>query len=409
MEHIFERSRTYMSEQQTQPAITPTPEKNMESSVYQRYANAAQQLEQALCCPTEYAADFLSVIPEEILDRDYGCGDPTPYVNQGETVLDLGSGGGKLCYILAQVVGAQGRVLGVDCNREMLALARKYQRDVANQLGFDNVDFRYGLIQDLQLDLDLLGRELEQHPVQDPMGWLALRHLEERIRREQPMIADESVDCVVSNCVLNLVRQQDRRQLFAEIFRVLRNGGRAAISDIVSDEDVPEELQRDPKLWSGCISGAFREDQFLEAFEEAGFHGIRIAKRQHEAWQTIDGIEFRSMTVVAYKGKQGPCLERNQAVVYRGPFKRVHDDDGHTYVRGQRTAVCDKTFRLLQQPPYEGTFDPIEPREAIALEDAEPFDCSRPKIRNSKETKGADYRTTTEASGTCCGMDGECC
>lgn len=380
-----------------------------EDSVYHRYSAAAQQREEALCCPVEYAADFLSVIPEEILERDYGCGDPTPFAKEGETVLDLGSGGGKLCYILAQVVGERGRVIGVDCNREMLGLARKYQQQVAERLGFSNVDFRYGLIQDLRLDLDLLGRELTQHPVKDPTGWLTLRTLEERLRHHQPMIADDSVDCVVSNCVLNLVRQQDRRQLFAEIFRVLKRGGRAAISDIVSDEDVPEELQRDAALWSGCISGSFREDKFLAAFEEAGFHGIEIAKRQREPWRTVEGIEFRSVTVVAHKGKHGPCLERNQAVMYRGPFKKVEDDDGHVYMRGARMAVCDKTFHLLQRAPYVGQFDAIEAREHIAIDDAQPFDCRRSKLRDPRETKGIAYRETMESVGPCCGSDGSCC
>lgn len=391
------------------------PERNVtktattEDSVYRRYAAAAQRREEALCCPVEYAADFLSVIPEEILQRDYGCGDPTSYVGEGETVLDLGSGGGKLCYILAQIAGKSGRVVGVDCNREMLELARKHQQSVADRLGFSNVDFRYGLIQDLKLDLDLLARELMQHPVHDPASWLSLRNLEERLRREQPMIADESVDCIVSNCVLNLVRRQDRTQLLAEIYRVLRRGGRAAISDIVSDEDVPERLQSDPTLWSGCISGAFREDRLLAAFEDAGFHGIEIVKRQREPWRTVEGIEFRSLTVVARKGKQGPCLERNQAVIYRGPFKQVEDDDGHVYLRGARTAVCDKTYRLLQQPPYAAWFDGIAPRVEIPLADAADFDCRRGKLRNPRESKGADYRTTTEHSEPCCDADGPCC
>lgn len=190
------------------------------------------------------------------------------------------------------------------------------------------------------------------------------------------MIPDESIDCVVSNCVLNLVRPEDRRQLFVEIFRVLRLGGRVAISDIVADEDVPDHLQNEPELWSGCVSGAFREDRFLTAFEDAGFYGIRIAARQFEPWRTVEGIEFRSITVVAHKGKQGPCLERNQAVVYRGPFKKVEDDDEHVYYRGERMAVCDKTFRLLQKEPYAGQFEFIEPREAVSWEEANRFDCS---------------------------------
>ena len=391
------------------PGTNVTKTATTEDSVYRRYAAAAQRREEALCCPVEYAADFLSVIPEEILQRDYGCGDPSPYVREGETVLDLGSGGGKLCYILAQIVGKRGRVVGVDCNREMLELARKHQQSIADRLGFSNVDFRYGLIQDLKLDLDLLARELTQHPVHDPASWLALRNLEERLRREQPMIADESVDCVVSNCVLNLVRQQDRTQLLAEIYRVLSPGGRAAVSDIVSDEDVPEHLQRDPTLWSGCISGAFREDRFLAAFEDAGFHGIEIVKRQRQPWRTVEGIEFRSLTVVARKGQQGPCLERNQAVIYRGPFKRVEDDDGHVYLRGARTAVCDKMYRLLQQPPYAGWFDGIAPRTDIPLAEAADFDCRRSKLRDPRETKGADYRATTDQAGPCCDSDGPCC
>ncbi len=380
-----------------------------ENSVYHRYAAAAQAREEALCCPVEYASNFLSIIPEEIIERDYGCGDPTTHAREGETVLDLGSGGGKLCYILAQVVGKRGRVIGVDCNREMLALARKYQQQVAVSLGYGNVDFRYGLIQDLQLDLDLLGRELAQHPVHDPASWLVLRNLEERLRREQPLIANDSIDCVVSNCVLNLVRQQDRRNLFAEIFRVLKTGGRAAISDIVSDEEVPHGLQEDPELWSGCISGAFREDKFLSAFEEAGFHGIEIVKRQREPWRTVEGIEFRSVTVVAHKGKQGPCLERNQAVIYRGPFKSVQDDDGHTYQRSARMAVCDKTFQLLQRPPYSGMFEAIEPRESIPLSEANAFDCHRSKLRDARDSKGANYKLTTEDAGPCCGTDEPCC
>ncbi|GAA4451458.1 methyltransferase domain-containing protein [Novipirellula rosea] len=379
-----------------------------ESSVYQRYAAAAQAVEPALCCPVQYSTDLLKVIPQEIIERDYGCGDPTPYVRQGETVLDLGSGGGKLCYIAAQVVGPEGRVIGVDCNREMLGLARKHAPAVAEQLGYANVDFRYGLIQDLALDLDQLAGELSAHPVNDPAGYLELRHTEERLRREQPLVADESVDCVLSNCVLNLVRQQDRRQLFAEIFRVLRRGGRAAISDIVSDESVPQRLQQDPELWSGCITGAFREDEFLEAFEDAGFHGIEIVKRQSEPWRTVEGIEFRSVTVVAHKGKQGPCLERGQAVSYRGPFKKVQDDDGHTYFRGERMVVCDKTFNLLQQEPYTNMFDAIEPRVVVPLEDAKPLDCRRSTRRHPRETKGLEYHATTEATNGC-SDEGSCC
>ena len=189
---------------------------------------------------------------------------------------------------------------------------------------------------------------------------------------------------------------------------MLRLGGRVAISDIVSDEDVPANLQDNPELWSGCISGAFREDKFLKAFEDAGFYGVRIAARQAEPWRTVEGIEFRSLTVVAYKGKQGPCWDRNQAVVYRGPFKKVEDDDEHVYYRGDRAAVCDKTFQLLQKEPYAEHFEFIEPRNPVRLEEAPRFDCDRPTRRYPRETKGQAYDVTTEASGTCT-ESGNCC
>lgn len=130
----------------------------------------------------------------------------------------------------------------MDCNPEMLALSRRNQPEVARRIGFNNVEFRNGMIQDLQLDLDRLQAEIAAQPISSIADWHRLRAAEDRLRREHPLIADESIDCVVSNCVLNLVRAEDRRQLFAEIFRVLKRHGRAAISDIVSDEIVPEHL-----------------------------------------------------------------------------------------------------------------------------------------------------------------------
>lgn len=380
-----------------------------EASVYKRYADAAKQPEQALCCPVQYNPTYLSIIPEEILEKDYGCGDPTPYLSAGDTVLDLGSGGGKICYIASQIVGPEGHVIGVDCNDEMLTLARKYQQQVADQLGYTNVEFRCGLIQDLKLDLDQLSEELHRQPVDSQARWLELRNLEERLRRDTPMIESDTVDCVISNCVLNLVREADRNQLLQEVFRVLKRGGKAVISDIVCDEDVPQSMRDDPALWSGCLSGAFREDAFLTAFEEAGFHGIEILKREEKPWQTIAGIEFRSMTVAAFKGKQGPCLERNQALIYRGPFKQVEDDDGHLYRRGQRIAVCDKTFQLLQQAPYAGQFLPVEPYQDIPLQQAQEMDCRRNAVRHPQETKGKNYDLTNQILGSSCSPDGNCC
>ncbi|MBA2271200.1 MAG: methyltransferase, partial [Chthoniobacterales bacterium] len=140
---------------------------------------------------------------------------------------------------------------------------------------------------------------------------------------------------------------------------------------------------------------------------DAGFYGIQILKRDAEPWQTVEGIEFRSVTIEAFKGKQGPCVERNQAVIYRGPFKEVLDDDNHRMERGGRYAVCDKTYNLYRKPPYREFFEFIEPLTPVPLEEAKPFDCSRTAKRHPKETKGQNYNATTEAS-TCCDS-GSCC
>lgn len=379
-----------------------------EASVRDRYARGASTVEPELCCPVAYDPRYLAAIPAEVLERDYGCGDPSRHVRPGETVLDLGSGTGKICFIAAQLVGATGRVIGVDMTPEMLAVARRAAPVLARRLGFANVEFRRGRIQDLALDLERLDAELAARPVRSADDLLAAERLAALLRLEQPLVDDASVDVVVSNCVLNLVDGADKRRLFDEIFRVLRRGGRAVISDIVSDEPVPAHLQADPGLWSGCISGALTEEGFLAAFEQAGFHGIRILERPANPWRTVEGIEFRSLTVEAFKGKQGLCFEHQQAVIYKGPFKEVLDDDGHRLVRGERAAVCAKTFELYSREPYLDQFELVEPSVPIDPRAVKPFDCTRSTRRDPRETKGGEYDDTTAAAAPCCGPDG-CC
>ena len=251
---------------------------------------------------------------------------------------------------------------------------------------------------------------MKAHPISGAAAYLAAEELADELRATRPLVAHDSVDVVVSNCVLNLVEPKSKRRLFAEIFRVLRKGGRAVISDIVSDEEVPKHLQNDRELWSGCISGALTEEGFLKAFSDAGFYGIQILKRDEKPWQTVEGIEFRSVTMQAFKGKQGPCFERNQAVIYLGPFKEVLDDDNHRMERGKRYAVCDKTFQLYHKEPYRSFFALIEPLTEITLEEAKPFNCSGTRLRHPKETKGRDYNVTAEGGSRCCdGGNGACC
>jgi arsenite methyltransferase len=381
---------------------------NHEAAVFERYGNAAQEVEACLCLPVSYDEALLQVIPAEIIEKDYGCGDPSRYIHEGETVLDLGSGSGKACYIISQIVGAQGKVIGVDFNPPMIALARKYQKSIGDKLGHHNVEFRRGKVQDLKTNLELIDQHLNENPVRSVADLARLDDFENKIRQEQPLIADESIDVIVSNCVLNLVRPEDKKQLFAEMYRVLKRGGRVAISDIVSDEPVPEHLAKDPNLWSACVSGAFQEEDFLRAFEEAKFYGIQIEEFRSEAYQTVEGIEFRAITVTAYKGKEGPCVERNQAVIYRGPWKQVVDDDGHTLERGARMAVCEKTLSIYSKPPYQNQFILVPPREEVPHQKAGVFDCSHDHRRHPRESKGVEYKVT-KISESVCGPGSNCC
>src|SRR5918997_1171308 len=176
---------------------------DFETAVLQRYSDAAQEVEQCLCLPVSYDHRLLEVVPQEIIDKDYGCGDPSRYVREGETVLDLGSGSGKACYIMSQIVGAEGKVIGVDFNPPMLDLARRYRASIGDKLGYHNVEFRRGKIQDLKTNLELLDRYLQAHPVGSISDLAKLETYENNIRDEQPLIADDSIDVIVSNCVLN--------------------------------------------------------------------------------------------------------------------------------------------------------------------------------------------------------------
>ena len=171
-----------------------------------------------------------------------------------------------------------------------------------------------------------------------------------------------------------------------------------------------EKIMNDPDLWSGCIAGAFLEDGFLKMFEKAGFYGVEILKREETPWQVIDGIEFRSMTIRAYKGKEGDCWERKQSAIYKGPWKQVQDDDGHIYCRGERMAVCDKTYQILTgaNSPYAQDMIGIEAYENISLELATEFNCKNKAIRHPKETKGSEYKLTETNSNDCCSPE-QCC
>jgi SAM-dependent methyltransferase len=368
---------------------------DIEITVTERYSKGAQERQKALCCPVDYDSGLLAMLPQEIIERDYGCGDPSRYVQPGDVVLDLGSGGGKICYMAAQLTGAGGQVIGVDMNDDMLALARKYQAEMAGKLGGDRVRFVKGYIQDLALDVDALGRYLADNPVTQHTDYSALKAWEQRQRREAPLIPDASVDLVISNCVLNLVADSEKQQLVQEIFRVLRPGGRIAISDIVSDRAIPESMKQDPDLWSGCISGAFEESEFANAFSTAGFSGVCYDKWDPQPWQIIEGITFRSVTLTAVKPAISQDSRESHTLMYRGPFAAVIDESGRRFVRGSHAEVSAGTRQLLLGSAYGNAF--IDLSDDMATGTAGSC-CGTAGRTNIAEPEGRGV-----SNGGCCG------
>jgi arsenite methyltransferase len=372
---------------------------NQENAVLERYSEGANERQEALCCPVDYQTDLLKLLPQEIIEKDYGCGDPSRYVREGDTVLDLGSGSGKICYMAAQLVGDEGKIIGVDMNDDMLSLARKYQSEMATKVGSDRVQFLKGKIQDLALDIDAMEEWLKSNPVTNADELAQLENWKRKQIKATPLIPDNSVDLVISNCVLNLVSDVEKQQLVNEIFRVVKPGGRIAISDIISDEFIPEHLKADEELWSGCISGAFQELEMLEMFQEAGFVAVSYDKWEETPWQVVEGIEFRSATITAIKREQVDCIDKGHAAIYRGPFSFVVDDEGHEFPRGERMAVCERTFNLLSNAPYKESFIGIAPStEQEGKAWCAPAGTRRPV----SETKQANFSSSDKSSGSCC-------
>ncbi len=371
--------------------------KTVYDEVSERYAEGAQEKQAALCCPVDYDQSLLEMLPQEIIDKDYGCGDPSRYVRAGDTVLDLGSGGGKICYMAAQLVGDNGRVIGIDMTDDMLALARQYQAEMAEKLGGERVAFKKAYIQDLALGFDAMESYLQKSPIVDGPSLQRFNRWKEQHRQTSPLIADSSVDLVISNCVLNLVAEADRRQMIAEIFRVLAPGGRVAIADIIADERVPEHLKADSTLWSGCISGAFHEKDFLDAFTEAGFVLVAYDKWDTQPWQVVEAIEFRSVTLTAVKPSKDALYDGGHAVLYKGPYAEVHDDLGNLFARGERIAVSKRTYELIVKGPSAADFIGFEPQEPI---NKGCFNLPAGTQRSSTETKGGS-QAGGEAGGCC--------
>lgn len=300
------------------------------------------------------------------------------FIQPQETVLLLGLEDQELYGRIGRRVGVHGRVLGVDPEASCVAAARQWELPAGPPW-----EVRQAAWHDLRWDLEQGEAYLRTNPLASLQDLERFEAYRDELRRSRPVVENGSVDVVVAEKVLGRINLDQLASFLAEAYRVLRRGGRMLLGDLLADEDVPARLRR-----QGNVPSPVREAVLLRAFEEAQFYGTQILQFSPEAVATVEGIEFREALIAAWKGKEGVCLERHQAVIYRGPWRSVTDDDGHTLPRGVRIAVCDKTYQIYARPPYRGDVILIPPREEIPLEDARPFDCSRDVERPAWETKG---------------------
>lgn len=344
---------------------------NIESieNVKEYYGQVLQSnadLKTSACCVEEsvpgYIKPILSLIHDEVMSTFYGCGSPIPLHLEGKTVLDLGSGSGRDCFVLSKLVGPNGKVIGVDMTDEQLQIAKKHVNFHAETFGYSssNVEFKKGLIEDLAA-LD---------------------------------IADNSIDVVVSNCVLNL--STDKYKVFSEIFRVLKPGGELYFSDVFSDRRIPQELVNDPVLYGECLSGALYKEDFRRILAELGCSDSRIMTQRQITIEDeviakkLGLINFYSVTVRAFKlALEDRCEDYGQFATYKGGIENSENyfdlDDHHRFEMGRPVAVCSNTARMIQKTRFAEYFEVYGDESThYGL-----FECGpEPKAMQAEETGG---------------------
>lgn len=306
---------------------------------YGKLLKSSKDLKTSACCDgaelPAYLQPLLANVHPDVVAKYYGCGIVVPAELGGRRVLDLGSGSGRDSYLLAQLVGAGGEVVGVDMTDEQLATAEAHLGWHQERFGYGrgNVRFLRGYIE----RLDELGLE------------------------------PESFDVIVSNCVINL--SVDKPAVFRGAYNLLKPGGELYFSDVYCDRRLADELRADPVLYGECLGGALYWNDFLPIAKAAGFADPRLVTSRpiaitHEAVRhKLGAAKFFSATYRLFKldGLESACEDYGQAVVYRGGVGEQPDAfalDGHHLIeRGKVFPVCGNTWRMLAETRFQPHFD----------------------------------------------------
>jgi arsenite methyltransferase len=339
---------------------------------YGKILNSKNDLKTGACCTVESFPEeqkqILGDIHPEILERSYGCGSPIPPLLDGKVVLDLGCGTGRDVYIAAKMAGPNGLVIGVDMTEEQLAVAARHAEGQADRFGFDrpNVSFRHAFIEDLAA----------------------------------AGVESDSVDVVISNCVVNL--SPDKPRVFSEVFRVLKPGGELYFSDVFAGRRVPESLRDDPVVYGECLGGALYVEDFRRTLDSLGIRDYRVvAKSQislddEEIRAKVGMVDFYSMTVRVFKLDclEDICEDYGQTARYLGTIPhhlhRFDLDDHHQFVTGKPMLVCGNTAAMLTDTRYAVHFEVAGDRSVHYG----PFDCAPAAAKSGVED--------ANSGGACC-------
>ena len=305
---------------------------------YGKQLHSSSDLKTSTCCctgkPPAAIEDILPMIADEIKDKFYGCGSPLPPLLEGMTVLDLGCGTGRDVYIASKLVGESGCVIGVDMTAEQIDVAKRHREEQRERFGFktSNVKFFQGYIEDLK----------------------------------SAGIEDQSVDVVISNCVINL--SPDKEQVLREIYRVLKPGGELFFSDVFADRRIPEPLTADPVLRGECLGGTLYTEDFRRLITKCGWADFRYTSirdlelNNKEVENKIGFAVFSSRKVRAFKinDLEDACEDYGQAAVYDGSIPghpHFFDlDEHHRFFTGKPMLVCGNTASMASNTRYGKAF-----------------------------------------------------
>ena len=322
-------------------------EQSVTEIVKEYYGKTLQSNEDLLsgaCCaldkPPAEVRNVLPLIADEILTKFYGCGSPLPPLLEGMTVLDLGCGTGRDVYIASKLVGEAGRSIGVDMTTEQIEVAKKYQDEQRERFHhkYSNVTLLQGYIEDLK-----------------SLG-----------------IEDNSVDVVISNCVINL--SPAKEQVFKEIYRVLKPGGELYFADVFSDRRIPEALANDPVLRGECMGGTLYTEDFRRIMAKCGWADFRYTNitmldtDNDEIRYKLGFATFSSRTVRAFKlnDLEDICEDYGQVAYYDGSipgYPHYFDlDDHHRFITGKPMLVCGNTASMISNTRYGKAFKVIGDR-----------------------------------------------